>query len=438
VYAVQPIFVEFVKQEYMTFDWTALENVISTVPVNTARATNLAVGVNAAVREEGGVKDAGIQVLKTPVPVTRESSIPRKEVEGRSAASASEKQVEAAMNVTPATAMDVDAAPVAEKGPPTLRRIVPGPARRIPGPLAPAPIVTKAKQSNPAPLPKKSPAPRESPGLCIGILPTDAPPLIKAREKRRREEELEIERELDIKAAKRRGKAREVVGDTTAEGGDEDDQEDSESGAKEGQPRKKKVKIDEPVTEDDPFIEHDPKCARCEKLHKPCFSRPNKACENCSGGKQGCSLPHRVKKTSATAPTKAQLKAAKSAREVDAASGSQKKKGRLARVMGRMPKIPREEEDLDENAEAIEEEGEQNVEHAAAEAEAEAEVHANPVRKLRSAGSAAAKSPAPSSAALSSTSNDQNGKRKPQRKERTPVGPAQFGEPSGNAHHFTS
>jgi len=83
---------EFMNTGFMTFNWTALANTVSNVPVNTTGATNLSVGVNAVVLVEAGVKDAnGMQVLKMPVPAAQEFSVPWKEVEGGSAPSANEK-----------------------------------------------------------------------------------------------------------------------------------------------------------------------------------------------------------------------------------------------------------------------------------------------------------------------------------------------------------
>ena len=433
---------EFMQSGFMRFDWTALANAISIIPLHTARATNLAAGVSALLQVEAVVKDAnGTPVRKTPVPGPLESSAPQKEVEGRSAASDGEKRVEVAKKVAPATAMGVDAAPVAERAPRLLERMVATPTRRVSAaPPAPSPIATKANQSipthptNPIPLLPKSAAPRKDVGLCIGILPNEEyagtveerRPLIMAREICSRQEELDQEREIEIRATRRRRKAAEAVAVVT--GDDENADEDySGSGAEDYQPRKKKVKIDEPVKD---LVYQDPKCDRCLKLGQPCFARQNMACENCSAKKQGCNLPHRVKKTSATPPTKVQMKAAKLAREVEAASRGRKGKGRLARVMGRMPKTARKEDGLDENAEAVEEDGQDVV------GEAEAEGSADPVRRLRSG--AIAESPAPSSRALSPASNTQSGKRKGQRKERKSVEPAQSDEPSGNRLYFLS
>jgi hypothetical protein len=97
---------EFMQSGFMRFDWTALANAISIIPLHTARATNLAAGVSALVQVEAVMKDAnGTPVRKTPVRGPLESSAPQKEVEGRSAASDGEKRVEVAKKVAPSVAM---------------------------------------------------------------------------------------------------------------------------------------------------------------------------------------------------------------------------------------------------------------------------------------------------------------------------------------------
>jgi len=230
----------------------------------------LAAGVNAAVLVEAEVKDVnGMQVLKMPVPAAWESSVPWKEVEDGLAPSANEKQVEEAV---PATAMAIHTAPVAEKPPHTLRRMVAcqephvtavplaptpiTPTPISPTPITPTPIPTKAKQANPTkltPLPPKSPAPSEGPSLCIGILPRqedarvveDECPLIQAWERQRCQEDLEVECKIEYQASKQQGKVAEVRDDGSRDGDedDEDEEQYSESSAEEGKPKKKRSRL---------------------------------------------------------------------------------------------------------------------------------------------------------------------------------------------------